>query len=384
MEIYIIAELIMLFFVLISRNASDRQCNIFLAITCVMWALIFGLRGHDVGNDTPGYTGFFELTNSNYGESYGTYEAPGESIEWGYVILNRFLALFSDSATFLFLVHGIFLMSMIYLIYKDNRYSVMSMIWMLTFGNTISMLMVALRQSYSICFVLLSILLIEKASQQCTEKRELVHLRFFWGGVICFIFAMTIHRTSLILFPLLVILYFVHVNKRIIFSVLTLVFICSLILSNYISDMFDMAMVLVGGIENDKISLIADRYGSEMENSGASLVSKLALCLPIYLATYFTDEEKINTLLFKCLIFSIVLFLLFSSSLVITRITLLFVVIGYSVIIPSVVVDDEDNKRIYILYLLFTVYYLWRAFVHFAADLESLNNTYILYKFVWE
>ena len=260
----------------------------------------------------------------------------------------------------------------------------MAMLWMLTFGSTISMLMVALRQSYSICFVLLSILLIEKASQQCTEKRELLYLRPFWGGVICFIFAMTIHRTSIIFLPLLIIIYFVHVNKRMAFWLLSLAFIISLIFSNYISDMFDMAMVLVGGIEDDKISLLADRYGSEMENSGASLVSKLALCIPIYLVTYFTDEDNINTFKFKCLLFSIILFLFFSSSTVIIRIILLFLVLGYSVVIPSDVVDDDNNKRIYILYLLFTVYYLWRAFVHFAADLESLNNTYILYKFVWE
>ena len=175
MYVYIFAELMMFVFVIISRKTSDKQRKLFLFITCMMWALIFGLRGHEVGNDTPGYTGFFERTNARGGDGYGTYDAPGESIEWGYVMVNRVLALFSDSATFLFLFHGFFLFSMLYVIYKDNRNSVMSLLWMMTFGDTISMLMVALRQSFSICFALLSIVLIDKALQECAEKKSILH-----------------------------------------------------------------------------------------------------------------------------------------------------------------------------------------------------------------
>lgn len=371
----------MLILVIISRNASDKQCKIFLAASCAIWALIFGLRGHEVGNDTPGYTGFFELTNSGYGEGYGTYEAPGESIEWGYVALNRFLAFFSDSATFLFLVHGIFLFSFLFVIYKDNRNAVMSLLWMMTFGDTIAMMMVALRQSFSICFVLASLVLIGNAYQQCIEKKEILHERQFWIGVICFIFAMTIHRTSIIFLPLLLLLYFVRVNKKSVYLLLTLAFVVSFLYSDYISEFFDMSMVLVGGVEDDKISVLMERYGAEMENEGASIISKTALILPVYLATYFTDTEKINTLFFKCLVFGVILFLLFSSSTVITRIILLFVVLGYSVIIPPIV---NEKWRIYVFYLLYTAYFMWRAFVHFAANMNSLDNTYILYKFVWE
>ena len=371
MYVYIFAELMMLVFVIISRNASDKQCNFFLATSCAMWALIFGLRGYEVGNDTPSYTGFFELTNTDNG-SYGTYEAPGESIEWGYVVLNRFLAFFSDSATFLFLVHGIFLFLMLFLIYRNNRNSVMSLLWMMTFGDTIAMMMVALRQSFSICFVLASLVLIEGAYQQCTEKKEIIHERAFWGGLICFIFAMTIHRTSVIFLPLLVMLYFLRVNKKIVYLFLTLAFVISLLFSDYISEIFDMSMLLVGGVEDDKINLLAERYGLEMENEGASIISKTALILPVYLATYFTDTEKINTLFFKCLVFGVILFLLFSSSTVITRIILLFVVLGYSVIIPPIV---NEKWRIYVFYLLYTAYFMWRAFVHFAANMTSSKKS---------
>lgn len=371
----------MMMFVIISRNASDKQCKFFLAASCAMWALIFGLRGHEVGNDTPGYAGFFELTNPGYGEGYGTYEAPGESIEWGYVVLNRFLAFFSDSATFLFLVHGVFLFSLLFVVYKDNRNSVMSLLWMMTFGDTMAMMMVALRQSFSICFVLASIVLIGNAYQQCIGKKEILHERQFWVGVICFIFAMTVHRTSIIFLPLLVVLCFVRVNRKIVFLLLTLAFGISSLFSDYISQFFDISMFLIDDVGDEKINILAERYGEEMENSGASIISKTALILPVYLATYFTDNEKINTLYFKCLVFSIILFLLFSSSTVITRIILLFVVLGYCVIIPPIV---NENWRIYVLYLLYTAYFMWRAFVHFAADLDSLNNTYILYNFVWE
>lgn len=379
MYIYIVVELLMFVFVVYSRYASDKQCNIFLAISCAIWGILFGLRGYDVGNDTPYYAGFFELTNADDG--YGTYESPGESIEWGYIAINRFLAFFSESATFLFVVHSIFLFSMIYVIYKDNRNSVMSLLWMMMFGSTMSMLMVALRQSFSICFVLLSIFLFEKASQQCTIKKEIVYEKQFWIGVICFVFAMTIHRTSVFLVPLLVLLYFVRVNKVALYTLLTIAFGASLIVTDYISDLFDMSMYLVGGVEDDKINLLAERYGDEMKNDGASIISKTALIIPVYLAIYFSDFQKVNSLFFKCLFFGIIVFLLFSSSTVITRIILLFIVLGYSVIIPYGVDEDE---YIYWFYLLITAYYLWRAFAHFVADFESLDNTYIMYNFVWQ
>ena len=369
----------MFVFVIYSRYASDKQCNIFLAISCAIWAILFGLRGYDVGNDTPYYAGFFELTNTDDG--YGTYESPGESIEWGFIAINRFLAIFSESATFLFVVHSIFLFSMIYVIYKDNRNSIMSLLWMMMFGSTMSMLMVALRQSFSICFVLLGIILFKKAFQQCTIYKEIVNEKQFWIGVICFVFAMTIHRTSVIFVPLLVLLYFVRVNKVALYTLLTIAFGASLIVSDYISDLFDMSMFLVGGIEDDKINLLAERYGDEMKNSGASIISKTALIVPAYLAIYFSDSQKVNSLFFKCLFFGIIVFLLFSYSTVITRIILLFIVLGYSVIIPYSVDEDEF---IYWLYLLITAYYLWRAFAHFVADLESLDNTYIMYNFIWQ
>ena len=192
---------------------------------------------------------------------------------------------------------------------------------------------------------------------------------------------MTIHRTSVIFVPLLLLLYFVRVNKVALYTLLTIAFGASLIVTDYISDLFDMSMYLVGGVEDDKINLLAERYGDEMKNDGASIISKTALIIPVYLAIYFSDSQKVNSLFFKCLFFGIIVFLLFSSSTVITRIILLFIVLGYSVIIPYGVDEDE---YIYWFYLLITAYYLWRAFAHFVADFESLDNTYIMYNFVWQ
>lgn len=371
----------MFFLIIISRNASDKQCNLFLSISCLVWAMIFGLRGHDVGNDTPGYAGFFELTNSSYGDGYGTYEAPGNSIEWGFVAFCRFLALFSDSATFLFVVHATFLFIVIYLLYKDNRNSVMSLLWLMIFGSTLSMLMVALRQSISTAFVLLSYILFDNVMQRCETKREIFHERQFIYAMICFVFAMTIHRTSIIFFPIMAMLYFIRVKKRFVYVALSITFIISVIFTNLLSEIFDTFMLLIGGVENEHVNLLADRYGDDAEREGASIISKVAFIAPIYLMTYFADDEKLGSLNYKCLIFGTILFLLFSSSTVITRIILVFMVLGYSIIIPS---EINDNKRMYFLYLIFTVYYLWRAFVHLAVDLGTMDNTYILYRFVWE
>ena len=60
-----------------------------LLISCLLWALVAGLRAYSIGNDTLGYTAFFEGTNIK-GVGYGTVQFPGDTIEWGFVTLSRF------------------------------------------------------------------------------------------------------------------------------------------------------------------------------------------------------------------------------------------------------------------------------------------------------
>ncbi len=380
MYIYIVAELLMFALMLISMKASTKQRNAFLLICCVLWAFIFGLRGYNVGNDTPYYAGFFEKTNPPYG-GYGTYEAPGETIEWGYVVINRFLVFFSDSATFLFLVHGFLLFLIIYNLYKGKVSSLMSLIWLFSFGAMLTVMMVAMRQSFSVCFVLLSYLMIEKLQNKNLPKRKIIKNKYFCLALCFFIFSITIHRSSIIFFPLLLLVGIIKLNKKITVFILAATFLIATLFSEVLSSMFDMGMLLIGGVEDDKVALLAGRYQDDMENAGASVVSLISRLAPIFITTFLSSKDDINTFPFKSLILGLVIFSLFSSSPVITRIVLVFLILGYSAAIPPCL---NKNKIAYLFYLLVTIFYLWRSFGHLLQDFSNKSNTYIFYQFVWQ
>jgi len=378
MYVYVFAELLLIVMALISQRATNKQRNAFLFIGCFIWALIFGLRGYNVGNDTPAYAGFFSCKNVWSG--YGTYKDPEQSIEWGYVALNRILSLFSDSATFLFLVHGFLLFFIIYHLYKNKANSVMSLLWLMCFSSMLTVMMVALRQSFSVCFVLLSILMFSQL-QKGQKLRSSLSNKYFWLGLIFFVFSISIHRSSILFFPLLIIISFVKFNKISVYIALSSALVIALLFSEVLSEVFDMGIMMIGEVDDEKISLLADRYKDYMDNPAASLANILSTSIPIFLTTYLSKNEEVNSLSFKCLIVGIVVYLLFSSSPIISRYVLVFIILGYSVVIPRTV-----NKRplAFLFYFAVTAYYLWRAIVRFGDDLDSLNNTYILYKFFWE
>lgn len=378
MYVYIFAELLLIVMALISQRVTNKQRNAFLFICCFVWALIFGLRGYNVGNDTPAYAGFFSCKNVWSG--YGTYKDPEQSIEWGYVALNRILSIFSDSATFLFLVHGFLLFFVIYHLYKNKENSVMSLLWLMCFSSMLTVMMVALRQSFSVCFVLLSILMFSQL-QKGQKLRSCLSNKYFWLGVLFFVFSISIHRSSILFFPLLIIIGFVKFNKISIYIALSSALVIALLFSEVLSEVFDMGIMMIGEVDDEKISLLADRYKDYMDNPAASLANILSTSIPVFMTTHLSKDEEVNSLSFKCLIVGIVVYLLFSSSPIISRYVLVFIILGYSVVIPRAV---NKNPRIFLFYFAVTAYYLWRAFVRFGDDLDSLNNTYILYKFFWE
>lgn len=378
MYVYIFAELLLIVMALISQRATNKQRNAFLFIGCFIWALIFGLRGYDVGNDTPAYAGFFSCKNVYSG--YGTYEDPEQSIEMGYITLNRFLSLFSDSATFFFLVHGFLLFFIIYHLYKNKANSVMSLLWLMCFSSMLTVMMVALRQSFSVCFVLLSILMFSQL-QKGQKLRSYLSNKYFWLGLIFFVFSISIHRSSILFFPLLIIISFVKFNKISVYIALSSALVIALLFSEVLSEVFDMGIMMIGEVDDEKISLLADRYKDYMDNPAASLANILSTAIPIFLTTYLSKNEEVNSLSFKCLIVGTVVYLLFSSSPIISRYVLVFIILGYSVVIPRTV---NKSPLAFLFYFAVTAYYLWRAIVRFGDDLDSLNNTYILYKFFWE
>ena len=60
MCIYFVVEVIILFIVFISYRKTTKINNGYFAIACLLWVIVFGFRGYNVGNDTSEYAAFFD------------------------------------------------------------------------------------------------------------------------------------------------------------------------------------------------------------------------------------------------------------------------------------------------------------------------------------
>lgn len=381
MCIYFIVEVIMLFLIF-AVNGNRKVSNKALFFCCLLWAFIAGLRAYCVGNDTAGYTAFFEGTNYK-GIGYGTVDMPGETIEWGFVALSRFLHSFSSSGTFFLLVNGLIVYMAIFLTYRELKYGMWGLLIFMTIGNNFVALNTAIRQSFSIGFLLIGLYFISRLPSKTKEMSWYRYLKQTPNciiGIACCLFAATIHRTSIMLFPMLGLVWFVPMTKKIGYACVGFAFVFSLFFSSYIGTFFDSMLLLIGGLSDDNVALLGERYADSFGQTSSSLIRNLAWTVPCLCAVAYANKEKIKSFNMKCYVFSVCAYLLFSASYMVTRLNLVFLILGFAVAVPEQV---EKNKKVRVFYILVTLYYLWRAYAGFEKW-PFYQDSSLPYKFFWE
>lgn len=381
MCIYFIVEIIMFMFVLNEIGNKKPVANKALFTCCILWALLAGLRAYSVGNDTPGYTAFYEGTNMK-GVGYGTVTFPGETIEWGFIALSRVLHWVSESGTFFLLANGLLVYLSIFLIYKEKKYGLWGLLIFMAIGNNFIALNTAIRQSFSIGILLVGIFFISKLSRKDKSISWFQYIKQPYGliGILCCVFAGTVHRTSIMLFPLLAFVWLVPMTKKIGYTCVGLAFVVSMFFSSYIGSFFDAMLTLIGGISNDNVALLGDRYADTFGETSSSLIRNLAWFIPCMVCIGCSSKERIKSFYMKCYIFSVSAYLLFSASFMVTRLNLLFLILGFTVAIPEKV---EKNDKLRMFYILATLYYLWRAYAGFEKW-PIWQDSSLPYYFFWE
>lgn len=380
MCVYFIVDIVMLIFAWISYGKSNRINILMLTFVCLLWALVFGLRGYSVGNDTPGYSSFFDGSNMR-GVGYGTVNDPSETMEIGFVYFARIVHAFTNSPTVFFLTIATLLFIGIFLYYqRSTENPIWCLLIFFIIGHNFNTLMVAIRQVVSISLLLIGLFFYMQYRQKEGETKFwkrfgeiIIAIAFFFASVL-------MHRTSVLIFPVLIILYFLKLNKTISFISICLAFILSLVGKNDIGYFFDILLANIGMIDNDTISLLGTRYESGFDETNASIIRKLAWTIPALLTISNTEKNKIGTLNYNCLVFSVIFFLLMSSSYMVTRLNVTFLLIGMTAFIPHVV---NSNKKLFNIYMLITLYYLWRTYVGFE-NWPYWQDSSLPYKFFWE
>lgn len=366
------------FLILFSYKKSIGKQNKCLLAICVLWSLVWGLRGYGVGNDTPEYAKYFNGTGIPFW-GYGTVDCPGDTIEPGFIIIGKFLSLFSDSPTFFFLSVAILQFSAIYYLYKDRCASLWGLLFFFIVGLGYEAAIIATRQSLSLSLVLWSVYLLERVEIHKLNISFLRKNKKVLFAVALFIFALFTHRTSLLIFPILVLLYFWKPTKKQAYIIISGVFLVSLLIPNSIKVIFDTALSQISLVSDDNINLLGSRY-EESFDSNITIIKIILWAIPVFTCLHYTENNKINTFGFKCFMVSVMLNLLLTGTSMIERLSITFTLLGFRNFVPIEVVT---NKKVAMIFVLSTLLFLVRTYQGFILW-DTKADSMVPYFFFWE
>ena len=366
------------FLAFLGQNLSPKNQKKLLFLYCAIWAFVFGFRRHDVGNDTPGYADFFENIRSTTG--YGTVDNPGEDIEEGFVFVSRVVNFFTESSTVIFLLIGIGIWYAIYRLYRDyTKTPLLSLLYMMTItGELFYTLEIAVRQTVSVIVIVFGILYIFKSKIR-NIKDALSNLWFIIGAFLC-LPSITIHRTTGFLVIVLAILYFLKLSKFYAYFFVGFFTFLAIFAADRISQMFDFALMLIGGLSDENVNLLGERYMGDMTAGDLNRTGLIAWALPAIITIFFSNKEKVYSYFFKFYMFSLCLHMLIQFSSMHTRIMTLFVVLGFTASIPEIC---SVKTKWYQRYLMFGLLYLilcYRYFMNYNVKLDAA----VPYYFLWQ
>jgi len=384
----------MFFLVVYCQSKDNKTQNICLFITLLTWGVIFGLRAFDVGNDSPMYYNFY---SGYYVKGLGTYEIDSESTEIGFTMVANTLHKISGDVTFFFSVVAISAFIYLYPLYRNKITGLWGLLCFFLMSASFASYIIAMRQSMSIIFILMALFIFSKmdvknisSNAVCyngnTANRFQIIIancynKYIIIGTLLCIFAISIHRTTVILLPVLLVCYLFRFGKNIAYLTIVFVFIFTVFFSNSIGVFFDYALSLVGAYSDDNVNMLSDRYAADFGKSSMTLLKVLSWCVPMAVTVRYTSEEKIHSFQFSCLMVGFILYILFGSATMCIRMSMLFQIIGFAMFIPESV---NDNARLKSIYIMFTLLFFYSAYQTYARWIPNPYDSTLPFYFFWE
>lgn len=374
----------MLFLVFFVKGKSVVVQNWCILLTLISWGVLFGLRAYDVGNDTDMYYRFYTGQNVL---GLGTYEFSSETTEYGFTFIANMLHRISDDPTFFFLVSSLAAFLSIYPIYKNKKNGLWGLLCFFIMSASFASFVIMMRQSISITVIFVGLYFILKSGWLTRKSHSIephvtnVNKRYLYIGLTLCILSISIHRTTIILLTLLLLCNYIKWNKKAAIAVISLVFVLSISFSSVAGDVFDIALSFVGGLSEDNINLLAERYKDDFGSSSMTLLKVSSWCMPMLVTVLNTKESTLKSFQFSCLMMGFILYILFGSATMCIRMSMMFQIIGFSVFIPEAV---NKNTNLRLLYLSFTSLYFYSAYQTYVRWIASFDDSTLPFYFIWE
>lgn len=374
----------MLFLVFFVKGKSAVVQNWCILLTLISWGLLFGLRAYDVGNDTDMYYRFYTGQDVL---GLGTYEFSSETTEYGFTFIANILHRISDDPTFFFLFSAVAAFLSVYQFYKDKENGMWGLLCFFIMSASFASFIIAMRQSISITIIFFGLYFILKSgwllrkSNKIEQSEHKIQKKYLYIGLILCILSISIHRTTIILLPLLLLCNYIKWNKKAAIAVISLVFVLSISFSSVAGDVFDIALSFVSGLSEDNVNLLAERYKENFGSSSMTLLKVSSWCMPILVTVLNSQESTLKSFQFSCLMMGFILYILFGSATMCIRMSMMFQIIGFSVFIPEAV---NKNTNLRLLYLSFTALYFYSAYQTYVRWIANFDDSTLPFFFIWE
>ena len=356
MTVYIILFSCVLLLVLIDRGRNKSK---FFWITGFLVFLTMALRNKNVGTDTEAYVDCWNNSNFYYGN------APTDI---GFEAILRILRLFGTSNEyFIICISVIMMIGLLYFIYKNSKYRVDSLLFFCIAGTIFVFFLLylnAMRQCVAMAFVLIG--LCNYFDNYNSRKKKIISSLFI-------IAAATIHGSSAIVIPALILLPHIKINKEVV--------IASVIIT-YLFGAFDIIQIssLLSYINLSDTSFEKySGYTSEMgfgliEGRGGINMFSLPFSLIMIYITIFTAIEKLNNWTFKWLWIGVILTNLMVDNLMWGRLLVYFTIVSI-VVFPNML-RTVNVKYKYFVYAIVILFFLRKVLTVLAGAelLGKLNN----------
>ena len=347
--IYFILEILMLILGFLSYKISSKQARCLFALVCILWTIVFGLRAYTVGNDTPGYAEFFMGKDSFYGN------IKDSNLEFGFLLITKLIKVFTNSPTAYFSILASWLFLLIYKIYTRcclQRDCFWCLLIVFTISNSFVTLMVATRQSMAFCVLLTGLYI---ALNKKLEKKMKLKV-----GLSLIVLSVFVHKSIIFLLFLLFVAYYVHLSKKQMYVMIGASFVISIFFLQDIGNLFNHIFIFSGTLGiNDINENIMATYASSFGDFKQNFITLVAWAAPICLTIYLSDYEYVNSFMFRVMVISVCVFLLFNTTFLIERINTLLVLLGFTQYFPH---NKKCNlKKFRPIYLLFILLILFKA-----------------------
>lgn len=366
--IYVV--LIFLFFLLFVYEYKSRQ-----KVTYTFWIgtflflALFAFRGDNVGGDTSEYCIYFEGKTST---TYGSLKL-NDDIEIGFrwicmalqkISLSHFWFLFSTSL--------ISLVPFVLLLKKYSSFPNLSYLYVSCSFTMIVCLETHIRQNIATAFIMMALYLLLNAQN---KKNIIISAVLIAAGILT-------HTSIYLIFPLLLLLYFVKLTKKASYILVIGSCLVTLFFTDFFSQMFTGLMMLISPYEtfsNLTRYMDSDKYG--LSGKAGLFVSFLPTALWALINIYYASKDELNNMFMKCLIVGTSVTIMASSFGMSFRMMYALVLLGYCYI-PMAYKKNTKAMLINLIPILMLTY----RFIMYTKSTAQINTEahWLPYMFIFE